>query len=297
VTFKDDVINEFEAWKKTAVKSLDGINKDTRPKIFAKDISEKILDCFKLTNLVDEYAIYQGFMQYWDSIMKDDIYLIVENGWVESAKPLKMEAKSKESIDFQVKKDKFHSETLPSSIIIKAFLYQDAEALAKAEGDLESVAEEIAEFYESNSGDEDLISEYFNAKGRIIKKELTTALKDKSLEKEVIVLLSQYRALVEREDSLKEVKKKLDEELTIKIIDKYKNLDEKLAKKLIIENKWIDAISVVVHDQLDQLVQTFTKRLIELENRYKNPLPAIEKNREELSKSVYAHLEGMGVVW
>jgi hypothetical protein len=41
--------------------------------------------------------------------MKDDLYLIVENGWLESVKPHKMEAKSKESIDFQVKKDKFHS--------------------------------------------------------------------------------------------------------------------------------------------------------------------------------------------
>ena len=294
-TFKSDVIKEFEVWKKAAIKSLEDINKDTRPKLFVKDISEKILDCFKPTNLVDEYAIYQGFMQYWDSIMKDDLYLIVENGWVESALPHKMEAKSKESVDFQVKKDKFHSETLPSSIIIKAFLTKEADDLAKAEADLEAVSEEIVEFYESNSGDEDLISEYFNAKGRIIKKDLTTALKDKSLEKEVIELLNQFKALVEKEDLLKETKKKLEEELTTKIIEKYKNLDEKLAKKLIIEDKWIDAISVVVYAQLDQLIQTFTKRLIELEQRYKSPLPEIEKKREELSQGVHGHLKAMGI--
>ena len=262
-----------------------------------KDISEKILDCFKPTKLVDEYAIYQGFMQYWDSTMKDDLYLIVENGWVESAKPHKMEAKSKETVDFAVKKDKFHSETLPSSIIIKAFLTNEADVLAKAESDLENKFEEIVEFYESNSGDEDLISEYFNAKGRIVKKDLTNSLKDKTIEKEVLELLNQYKTLVEKEDLLKVIKKKLDEELTTKIIEKYKNLDEKLAKKLIIEDKWIGAVSDVVHGQLDQLIKTFTKRLIELEGRYESPLPEIEKNREELSNSVHKHLEDMGVKW
>ena len=295
VSFKAAVIKEFEVWKKAALKSLEDIDKDTRPKLFVKDISEKILDCFKPTNLVDEYAIYQGFMQYWDTTMKDDLYLIVENGWVESALPHRMDAKSKESVDFQVKKDKFHSETLPSSIIVKAFLAKEADALAKAEADLELVAEEIAEFYENNSGDEDLISEYFNTKGRIIKKDLTTALKDKSLEKEVIDLLNQFKALVDKEDLIKENKKKLDEELTTKIIEKYKKLDEKLTKKLIIEDKWIDAVSVVVYGQLDHLIQTFTNRLIELEERYKSPLPTIEKNREELSKNVHNHLMGMGV--
>jgi type I restriction enzyme M protein len=293
--FKSEVIEKFEIWKKTAIKSLEGVNKDTRPKIFVKDISEKLLACFKPINLVDEYSIYQGFMQYWDSTMKDDLYLIVENGWAESAKPNKVEAKSKESIDFQLKKDKFHSETLPSSIIIKVFLTKEADILAKAETDLETVSEEIAEFYESNSSDEDLISEYFNAKGRIIKKNLTAALKDKTLEKEVIDLLNQYKALVEKEDEVKEVKKKIEEDITTRIIEKYKNLDEKLAKKLIIEDKWIDAVSVIVYSQLDQLIQTFTKRLIQLEDRYINPLPDIEKKRADLSMKVRKHLEDMGV--
>ena len=98
-------------------------------------------------------------------------------------------------------------------------------------------------------------------------------------------------------NNINNLTQKLEENLTTKIIEKYKNLDEKLVRKLIIEDKWIDAVSAVVYGQLDQLVQAFTKRLIELENRYRSPLPAIEKNREELSKSVHEHLVGMGVVW
>ena len=295
--FKANVIKEFEVWKKAAVQSLEEINKDTRPKIFIRDISEKILACFKSINLVDEYAIYQGFMQYWDSTMKDDLYLVVDNGWVDSAKPRKIEPKSKDSVDFQVQKDKFHSETLPSSIIVKAFLSKEADSLAKAEIDLELISEELNEFYENNSGDEDLISDYFNAKGRIVKKDLTAAFKDETADKEVIVLLNQYKALMEKEDSLKEVEKKLEEELTTKVIEKYKNLDERTAKKLIVEDKWIEAVSAVVYGQLDQLIQTFAKRLNELEERYKEPLPLIQKKREEISENVRDHLQLIGIKW
>ncbi|ASY11819.1 type I restriction enzyme M protein [Candidatus Planktophila dulcis] len=293
--FKANVMKEFEVWKETAKRALNDINKETRPKIFVKDISDKLLECFKTTNLVDEYEIYQGFMQYWDSTMKDDFYLIVENGWIESANPHKIGAKSKESIDFQINKDKFHSETLPSSIIVKAFLADEADALAKAEADLEVVSGEIVEFYEGNSGDEDLISEYFTAKGRVIKKDLTALLKDVNLDKEVREILKQYQVLIDEEDALKEVKKNLDEALTAKIINAYKNLDDTIVKTLIIDHKWLDAITNIVQGQLDRLIQTFTMRLIELEDRYKSPLPAIERSREELSKRVNKHLETMGI--
>jgi type I restriction enzyme M protein len=297
LTFKAEVMKEFEVWKKAAIKSLEGINKETRPKIFVKGISEKILDCFKTTILVDQYAIYQGFMQYWDLTMKDDIYLIVENGWVESALPHKMEAKSTETVDFQVKKDKFHSETLPSSIVIKAFLVNEADALAKAEAKLDAVTEEIVEFYEGNAGEEDVISEYFNAKGRIVKKDLTTALKDKSLDKEVKELLDRYSSLIEEEEVAKEKKKMIEEDLTTKIIEQYKNLDEKIAKKLIVEDKWIDLLEDFVKDEIDHVIEQFTKRLVELENRYRVSLPNIVSDREVLSKNVHEHLKNMGIKW
>lgn len=297
IKFKSEVIKEFEVWKKDASKSFAGVDNETRPKLFIKDVSEGLLNCFKPTNLVDEYAIYQGFMEYWDATLKDDLYLIVEGGWVESAKPYKLEAKSKESVDFQVKKDKFHSETLPSEILAKAFLAKESESLMKAEFEYDAMVEALNEFYENHSDDEDLISDYFNNKGRVSKKDLGVAFKDKSLDKETIELLNEYKVLADKEDKFKESKKKADEELTNKIIESYKKLDENTIKKLIIDEKWIASIADVINAQLNQLIQTFTKRLIELEDRYKSPLPELEKRREELSAKVKLHIEKMGVKW
>jgi type I restriction enzyme M protein len=200
-------------------------------------------------------------------------------------------------VDFQIKKDKFHSETLPSSVIVRVFFEKEAQALSQAQSNLETISEELNEFHENNSSEEDLISDYFNDKGRILRKELTTALKDKTLEAEISEQLHQYKSMSDREDSLKEIKSTLEEDLTAKIVDKYNDLDEKLVKNLIIEEKWLKAVSDVIYDQLDFIVHTFTERLIELEQRYRKPLPLIEEHRRELSVEVHRILEDMGVKW
>ena len=57
----------------------------------------------------------------------------------------------------------------------------------------------------------------------------------------------------------------------------------------------MSAIESVIEAELNRIVSTFVKRLIELEERYETPLPEIEVRREELSKSVQKHLEAMGV--
>lgn len=297
IEFKESVYKEFSRWKASASKAFNEINSNTRPKLFIKKIGQEILDCFSNTKLVDNYAIYQGLMEYWDLTLKDDMYLIVENGWAGSAKPIKLEAKSSDSVDFQVKKDKYHSETLPREIIIKAFLSAEQSKVDTLQGELEAIGLEIEGFYEDNSSDEDLISEYFNDKGRIVKKDLKDALAEEGQDGETLKKLKEYKDLIEREDKAKEALKQANDELTEKVIAAYKNLDDESAKNLIINTKWMSAIESVIEAELNRIVSTFVKRLIELEERYETPLPEIEKKREELSKSVQKHLEAMGVEW
>ena len=295
ISFKESVRKEFAKWRSSALTDLKGINSDTRPKLFIKKISQELLDCFKSIELVDGYAIYQGLMEYWDLILKDDAYLIVENGWVGSATPLKLEAKSKDSVDFQVKKEKFHSETLPREIVITAYLSKEEAEIERLQSEFDAIVGEIETFYEDNSSDEDLLSEYFNSKGKITKKDLTQALKDASLDQETSAFLKEYKHLTEREDSAKSALKKATEEFTLKLIDCYKNLDEKSAIDLIVHTKWTGAIEEIIETELDRIISSFIKRLIELEERYEIPLPEIEKRREELSKEVKMHIEKMGV--
>ena len=68
-------------------------------------------------------------------------------------------------------------------------------------------------------------------------------------------------------------------------------------KSILIENKWMKAIKEVVESELDSTILKLSKRLSELNDRYLVPLPIIEKEREELSQKVKAHIEKMGVKW
>jgi len=293
IAFKNKIYKDFNAWKSKAIKEFESIDLNTRPKLFAKKISQEILDCFNDRKLVDNYSVYQGLMEYWDQILKDDIYLIIERGWAGSATPIKLEAKSNDSVDFQLKKDKFHSETLPREVIISAFLNKEQGEVDKFQNELDAIVNEIDTYYEDNSEDDD-ISDCFNSKGRITKNELKAALKEEGQDKETLAKLKEYENLLDREDKAKENLKNATDALTTRLIEQYRKLDDQIAQDLII-NKWVKAIEESINSELNRVINVFVKRLIELEERYETPLPEIEKKRETLSKSVQKHLETMGI--
>jgi type I restriction enzyme M protein len=136
VKFKKEVHKKLDEWVKWAQPVLEGVDEKCRPKLLIDDLGEKILDVFQPVNLIDGYAIYQGVREYWDLTLKDDIYTIVELGWLGSSKPVKLVSKAKDRVDYQIKKEKFHSETIPSQILIDRFF-------AKEEFELEVLEEEI----------------------------------------------------------------------------------------------------------------------------------------------------------
>ena len=39
--------------------------------------------------LLDEYDVYEQLMTYWHDTMHDDVFLIMNEGWLEAAKPRK----------------------------------------------------------------------------------------------------------------------------------------------------------------------------------------------------------------
>lgn len=293
IAFKEKIHKEFDAWKSKAIKEFESIDSKTRPKLFVQNIAQEILNCFEDSKLVDNYSVYQGLMEYWDQTLKDDIYLIIERGWAGSATPIKLEAKSSDSVDFQVKKDKFHSETLPREVIISAFLKKEQIEVDKFQSELDVIVEEINNYYEDNSGDDDLLSEYFNTKRRIVKKDLKVALKEEDQDMETLAKLKEYEELLIKEDKAKRNLKSATESLSTNLIENYRKLNDQMAKGLII-NKWITAIEKSISSELDRVIRVFVKRLIELEVRYETPLPVIEKRREELSKKVHGHLISMG---
>ncbi|MEA1973650.1 MAG: type I restriction-modification system subunit M, partial [Candidatus Cloacimonadota bacterium] len=77
--FRKKAQDIFKKWKDGNISKLQNINGDTNAKEFIKDISNDLLSTFKSLNLLDEYAVYQYSMNYWDEVMQDDVYIIIDD--------------------------------------------------------------------------------------------------------------------------------------------------------------------------------------------------------------------------
>ena len=69
--------------------TLAGIDADTRPNDLIGAISDDLLARFKPVPLLDEYDVYEQLMSYWHDVMHDDVFLVMNDGWLEAAKPRK----------------------------------------------------------------------------------------------------------------------------------------------------------------------------------------------------------------
>jgi len=67
--------------------SLQRIAAGTRPKALVETLSENALKVSGEARLIDPYDVYQRLMDYWAGTMQDDVYMIVGEGWLKSAKP------------------------------------------------------------------------------------------------------------------------------------------------------------------------------------------------------------------
>ena len=75
-------------------------------------------------------------MDYWAATMQDDVYLIVQRGWMDAAKPRLIvetkEQKSKEQPDFTVGKQKFKSDLIPAALLIARYFAAEQAAIESA---------------------------------------------------------------------------------------------------------------------------------------------------------------------
>lgn len=297
IKYRNEITTQMSNWTSWARKILDGIGDKTKPKELIFEMGEEILKVFANMELLDAYAIYQGFREYWDTTLRDDIYAIMEQGWVGAAKPTKLTAKAKDRIDIQIKKEKFNSETLPSEILINNYFAELATQLELLEEAEALAGEALDNFATEYGGDESLLRSYLNEKGRMNKQDLTKNLRDQNIDDEEKALLKTYEKLAGSEDLAKTERKSKESELNEKLMKKYLLLEEKDIKRLLIEHKWLRSIESILNRELDNTFLALSDRLRELNDRYLLPLPEIEKDLEIFTRNLKTHIGRMGVSW
>jgi type I restriction enzyme M protein len=283
----------FAAWKHDNYDLLSGIGSATHPATFIHTISESLLAHYTGKALIDPYDIYQHLLDYWAETMKDDVYMLVEDGWKATLEPVR-DSKG------NPKKGEYDCELIPKPLMIARYFATEQAALSDLEQQLEAITRNLDEILEEHGSDDGLLSGALNDKGKVTKASLSARMKDIKGDPEYTDewnLLELYQSDLEQEARLKTAIKEAQATLDRNVIARYPKLGTDEIKTLVIDDKWLAAIQSAIQGEIDAISQGLTQRIKELAERYEFTLPALDREVQGLTEKVNAHLGKMGVVW
>jgi type I restriction enzyme M protein len=277
IAFTSSVSGRFDQWKNSVTSTLKGIAVGSHPKQLIEQISEELLTVFDDVALIDRYDVYQHLMSYWSEIMQDDVYLIASDGWLGSP------------------------ELIPQLLIVNRYFAADQQLIEKLETERDAISRQMEELEEEHSGEEGLLEEAKNDKGKVVTKASVKArLTEIKLDRDAAderKLLTEYMELIEAESAAGKKVKDAIKALDTKVKAKYASLTADEVKTLVVNDKWLATLAADVQTELDRVSQALTARIRQLAERYATPLPQLTKEVEALSATVDAHLQRMGFVW
>ena len=294
----------FNAWRAAHESALRGIKVNDAPRELIYSLSEDLLGRFGNLPLLDRYDVYQRLMDYWAQVMQDDVYLIAVEGWVDAILPRGIvedkERKIKETPDLTVGRKKYKMDLVPPALIVARYFAKEQAAIEMLQAQQEAAANELEEFFEEHSGEDGLLAEVLNDKGKVTKggaKDRLEALEDEMESDDERDALTRCLALIEAEARAARGVKKAGGDLDEKVLTRYSKLTEAEVKTLVVEDKWLASLRSAVDGEVQRLTQQLAERVEELEERYAKALPALQGEVETFSAKVEAHLRNMGLAW
>jgi len=125
--------------------------------------------------------------------------------------------------------------------------------------------------------------------------EWSTGIKDEEGLFEELDILHQYLQVVDQESAAKNGHKQAINKMHYQMIAKYTALTEGESKSLTVDDKWLADIRTVIDAEVTRITNRLATRVRDLEERYAEPLPIIEREVADLATRVAGHLDLMGV--
>jgi type I restriction enzyme M protein len=279
----------FAAWRTKTAKSLRQLKVDCKPKKIIVALSEDLLAHYAGQPLIDNYDVYQHLTDYWAETMQDDCYLIAADGWkAETYRIIEKDKKGKE-------RDKgWTCDLVPKALIVARYFAADQTAIDQLTAELESSTARLAELEEEHGGDDGAFSELDKINKACVAARLKEIKGDKEAKDEASVL-REWLECSEQEADLKKKLREAEAALDDKAYAQYPKLSETDIKSLVVDNKWLAALDIAIHGEMDRISQALTQRVKELAERYETPMPEITRRVAEIEAKVNAHLERMGL--
>jgi len=292
-TFIAGMNAHFEAWRQSSAGTLKALQVGCHPKEVIATLAERLLAHYAAQPLINQYDVYQHLMDYWAETMQDDCYLIAADGWqAATTRVIERDKKGKE-------KDKgWTCDLVPKPLLVARFFAKEQAVIRQLETELESLSAQLNEMEEEHGGEEGAFAELEKVTFATVRARLKELAKEGGdLTTEEFQVITQYAALGSQELELKRELREAEEKLDALAYAHYPKLTADEIQTLVVDDKWLAALEIAIHGEMDRISQTLTQRVKELAERYAIPLPQITCRGTELETKVNCHLKRMGFTW
>lgn len=307
--FKAEHLAKFAAWH--AQNDLNAIQPGSRPSELIYQWSESLLDAFKSSSLIEEYDFYQILTDYWAETLQDDVYLIAQDGWPTVKDLAEITKESNEAANLTVvveetetdKKGKakikriskkYRSEVIAPELVALRYFSDDLAKLEEKQSELERLSQELESHLEEHGGEEGVLNDVLDAKGKLSAKLLKAALEEDDIEEDERAILQTTQTLMTQEKTAKDAVKTQSEALNLAIFKQFGQLSEEEIKELVVKDKWLTTLQSRIENRLENAIQQLISRLNTLEDRYRSPMAELAQEVEIWQSKVDAHLKNMG---
>ena len=299
----DEVVDEWFAAHRADLAKIDA---NTKPAGLIGEISEDLLARFKSIPLLDEYDVYEQLMTYWhDTTMHDDVFMIMNDGWLGAAKPRKtIEDKDRnlsETPDLVIgsgrSATKYKMDLIPPSVMVATYFSEYQDYIDELTAAAEEATRAVEEYTEEHAVEDGLLAEAMD--GDKISKALATArLKEarkEGADPDEIKALQHLIGLYEPESEAKKAVKEAQAELDQTVLKEYGNLTEDDVKSLVFDKKWHATVKGRIAGEVTSLTHDLVARIQQLGERYAQTVGALDSELADLEAKVAGHLADMGI--
>ena len=284
---------------------LAGLHADTRPGDLIDAIGDDLLARFKQVAVLDEYDVYEQLMEYWNDVMHDDVFLVMNDGWLGAAKPRKAiddkDRKLTETPDLIIGSGRgaarYKMDLIPPSLMVARYFAGEQIRVDELAAAADEASRAIEEYIEEHSGEDGPLAEAMDG-DKISRTSVTERLKKARYEgsdPEEIDALQHLLKLYEAEAAAKRIVKEAQAELDLDTLKQYGKLTEDEIKTLALDDKWLATLTERVGSRAEALSRTLVARVQELGERYSETVEALDRTFADHESKVAAHLAAMEV--
>ncbi|MFR9752087.1 type I restriction-modification system subunit M [Nocardia sp. 004] len=284
--------------------TLARIDADTKPNDVIATIGDDLLDRFESVALLDEYDVYEQLMTYWHDIMHDDVYLIMNDGWVDAAKPrLTIEDKDRklsETPDLVIgggrSAQKYKMDLIPPTLIVARYFASEQAEVDELNATAEEAGRAVEDYIEEHAVEDGLLAEAMDD-DKISKALVAARLKmiKSGGDPDEIKALQYAGKLYDAEAAAKKKTKEAQAALDLATLEKYGDLSEADIKELALDDKWKKTVVRRVVDEVEGLTFHLVARIQQLGERYAATVDDLGAELDKLETKVATHLADMGV--